>query len=51
MVGLGVILLIVGLVFHVYWLWVSGIVLVVIGGVLWALGTLGRPIAGRRHWY
>jgi hypothetical protein len=51
MIALGVILLILGLVFKVYWLWVAGIVLLVIGGVLWLLGMIGRPMAGRRHWY
>lgn len=51
MIGVGVLLLILGLVFDVYVLWAVGIVLLVIGGVLWLLGTLGRPVAGRRHWY
>lgn len=51
MIGVGLLLLILGLVFDVYVLWAVGIVLLVIGGVLWLLGTLGRPVAGRRHWY
>jgi hypothetical protein len=28
-----------------------GVVLLVIGAVLWALGSMGRPVAGRRHYY
>jgi predicted tellurium resistance membrane protein TerC len=28
-----------------------GIVLIVIGAVLWLMGRLGRPVAGRRYWY
>lgn len=51
MIALGVLLLILGLVFKVYWLWVLGIVLLVIGGVLWVLGMVGRPVGGRRYWY
>jgi hypothetical protein len=51
MIALGVLLLILGLVFNVYWLWVLGIVLLVIGGVLWVLGMVGRPVGGRRYWY
>jgi hypothetical protein len=31
-------------------LWI-GIVLLVIGAVLALLGTAGREIGGRRHWY
>ena len=28
-----------------------GIILVIIGAVLWILGSMGRPIAGRRHYW
>ena len=28
-----------------------GIVLLVIGAILWILGSVGRPVAGRRYWY
>jgi hypothetical protein len=31
-------------------LWI-GIVLLVIGAVLALLGTAGREVGGRRHWY
>ncbi|WP_165757857.1 DUF6131 family protein [Mycolicibacter engbaekii] len=51
MIGLGLLLLILGLVFHVYVLWAVGIVLLVIGAVFWLLGAAGRPVGGRRHWY
>lgn len=51
MIALGVVLLILGYVLSVHWLWVIGIVLLVIGGVLWLLGAIDRPVAGRRHWY
>ncbi len=51
MIGLGILLLILGFVFKVQILWSIGVVLLVIGGVLWLLGAIGRPVAGRRHWY
>jgi len=50
-IGLGVLLLILGLVFDIYVLWAIGIVLLVVGAVFWLLGTVGRPVAGRRYWY
>jgi VIT1/CCC1 family predicted Fe2+/Mn2+ transporter len=50
-IALGVILLILGFVFNVYVLWSIGIVLIVVGVVLWLLGSIGRPVAGRRYWY
>ena len=28
-----------------------GIILLVIGAVLWILGSTGRPVGGRRYWY
>jgi hypothetical protein len=48
---LGVILLILGLIFGVGWLWTIGIILMVIGAVLFLLGAAGRPIGPRRHYY
>lgn len=51
MIALGVILLILGFVLKVQILWTIGIILLVIGAVLWVLGSVGRPVAGRRYWY
>jgi hypothetical protein len=51
MIVLGVILLIIGFVTEVSILWTVGIVLVAIGAVLWILGSLGRAIGGRRHYW
>ncbi|MGB8387333.1 hypothetical protein [Mycobacterium sp.] len=44
-------LLILGFVFGIHLLWVLGIVLLVIGAVLWIMGSVGRPVAGRRYRY
>ncbi|CQD05285.1 MULTISPECIES: hypothetical protein [Mycobacteriaceae] len=51
MIVLGAVLLILGLILDMYLLWVIGVVLLVIGGVFWLLGAIGRPVAGRRSWY
>ncbi|MEE6166841.1 MULTISPECIES: DUF6131 family protein [Mycobacteriaceae] len=51
MIVFGAILLILGLIFNIYLLWVIGIILLVIGAVFWLLGSIGRPVAGRRVWY
>jgi Family of unknown function (DUF6131) len=51
MILLGVVLLILGLIFGINILWTIGIVLIVIGAVFWILGSTGRAVGGRRHWY
>ncbi len=51
MVTLGLILLILGLIFDVGILWTIGIILVVIGAVLFLLGSMGRAVGGRRHYF
>jgi hypothetical protein len=48
---LGVVLLILGFIFSIQILWTIGIILMIIGAVLWLLGTLGRPVAGRKHYW
>ncbi len=51
MIVLGIILLICGFVFKIPILWTIGVILLVIGAVLWILGSMGRPVGGRRHYY
>jgi hypothetical protein len=51
MIILGVILLIIGFIAKIAIVWTIGIVLVVIGAVLFLVGSAGREIGGRRHWY
>lgn len=51
MIILGVILLILGLIFGVGILWTIGIILIVVGAILYLLGATGRAIGGRRHYY
>jgi Family of unknown function (DUF6131) len=48
---LGIILLIAGFLLKISMLWTIGIVLVVIGVVLALLGSTGRAVGGRRHYF
>ncbi|MDX6237699.1 MAG: hypothetical protein QOG10_2514, partial [Kribbellaceae bacterium] len=32
-------------------LWTVGIILLLVGAVLFILGSTGRAVGGRRHWY
>jgi len=50
-ITLGIILLIIGFIASVPILWTIGIILLVVGLVLYALGTAGRAVGGRRHYY
>jgi Family of unknown function (DUF6131) len=51
MIVLGLILLVIGFVAKIAILWTIGIVLIVIGAILFLLGAAGREVGGRRHWY
>jgi hypothetical protein len=51
MIVLGLILLLLGLVLGIGILWTIGIVLIVVGAVLWLLGATGRAVGGRAHYY
>ena len=48
---LGVILLLLGWFLDVTILTTIGVILIVIGAVLFLLGSIGRPVAGRRHYW
>jgi Family of unknown function (DUF6131) len=51
MITLGIILLIIGFIAKIAILWSIGIILVVVGLILLVLGSLGRAVGGRRHYY
>jgi hypothetical protein len=51
MIILGLILLILGLLLGVPILWTIGLILIVVGAVLWLLGSSGRTVGGRRHYW
>jgi len=51
MIILGLILLILGFLFHISILWTIGIIVLVVGLILALLGATGRAVAGRRHYW
>ena len=51
MIILGIVLLIAGFLLKISILWTFGIVLLVIGAILAILGSTGRAVAGRRHYF
>jgi len=51
MLLLGIILLVVGFVTGISILWTIGIILAVIGAILWIMGSMGHSVAGRRHYW
>jgi Family of unknown function (DUF6131) len=51
MIVLGLVLLILGWLLGVGILWTIGIILIVVGAILWILGSMDRGIGGRRHYW
>lgn len=51
MITLGIVLLVLGFVFGIPVLWTLGLVLLVIGVVLTVLGSAGRSVGGRSHYW
>jgi hypothetical protein len=47
----GIILMVLGFIFDVPIIWTLGIIAVVIGLVLLLLGSMGRAVGGRAHYY
>jgi uncharacterized membrane protein len=48
---LGLVLLLLGLLLKISILWTIGIVVLVVGLVLFLLGSMGRAVGGRRHYF
>jgi hypothetical protein len=48
---IGLVLLLIGLLAGIPILWSVGVILVVVGAILWLLGAAGREVGGRRHYY
>jgi hypothetical protein len=51
MIVLGIILLVIGYFTGLSILYTIGGILLVIGIILWILGAVGRPVAGRKVWF
>ena len=51
MIILGIILLIAGLLLKISILWTLGIIALIGGAILAVLGSTGRAVGGRRHYF
>ncbi|HEX5525100.1 MAG TPA: DUF6131 family protein [Pedococcus sp.] len=51
MIILGIILVLIGWLASISILTTIGIILIVVGLVLALLGSMGRAVGGRKHWY
>jgi hypothetical protein len=51
MILLGIVLLLLAVLTGIAILWPIGVLLIVVGAILWTLGAAGREVGGRRHYY
>ncbi len=51
MIVLGIILLLIGFFTKISILTTIGVIVAIVGVVLYVLGATGRAIGGRKHWY
>ena len=51
MIILGLLLLLLGVVLGVGILWTIGLILIVVGAVLWILGSMDRAVGPRSHYW
>jgi len=51
MIAVGLVLMLLGFLLGIPILWTVGIVLAVIGAILLVLGSTGRQVGGRRHYW
>lgn len=51
MITLGVVLALIGWLLSISWLVTVGVVLLVVGAVLFLIGRSGTAVGGRRNWY
>jgi hypothetical protein len=50
-ITLGIILLVVGFLIKIPILWTLGVIALIVGLIFFALGSTGRAVGGRRHYY
>ena len=51
MIIFGIVLLLLGMLTGIAILWSIGVLLVVVGAILWILGSAGHQVGARRHYY
>ncbi len=51
MIIFGAVLMLIGFILGVPILWSIGVIVLIVGVVLWLLGAMGHMVGGRRHYY
>ena len=51
MIIFGAILMLIGFVLGVSILWSVGVIILIVGIVLWLMGSTGHMVGGRRHYF
>ncbi len=51
MFSAGIILIIIGAVLNIPIIYSIGVLLAIVGAVLWLLGSMGRAVGGRSHYW
>jgi fatty-acid desaturase len=51
MIVVGLLLLLIGFLTGAQLIWTIGVILLIVGLVLWVLGSLGHAVGGRRHYF
>ena len=51
MITVGIVLMLIGFLTGIAVLWSLGVLVLVVGLVLWLLGAAGHAVGGRRHYY
>ncbi len=51
MIIIGLLLLLIGYLAGVQLIWTIGVIALIVGLVLWILGSLGHSVGGRRHYF
>jgi hypothetical protein len=51
MIVFGIVLLLIGMLAGIAILWSIGVLLVIVGAILWILGAAGHQVGARRHYY
>jgi hypothetical protein len=51
MILFGILLLIIGFVTGISFVWSLGVIILLTGLVLWFLGAVGHAVGGRRHYF
>jgi hypothetical protein len=51
MIIFGAVLMLIGFILGAAFLWSIGVIVLIVGIVLWLMGAMGHMVGGRRHYY